>query len=75
VLNEAWKLQDAKARSGRPQRISRRGKDAVILVRIEEYEAATEPEESLAAFFARSPHRDVELHLERSEDTSRDIVL
>lgn len=81
---ESWKLQDAKARlsylvdqalSGHPQRISRRGKDAVVLMRIEDYEAAIKPKESLVEFFARSPHRDLQIETTRIDDLGRDIVL
>lgn len=78
-----WTLQDAKARfselvakalTGEPQRVTRRGEDAVVIVRAIDYDELTEPEESLADFFARSPHREIELDVSRSTDTSRDIV-
>ena len=81
----SWNLQDAKARLselvdrclvGEPQVILRRGKPAVVVVPFSEYER--KPRESLLSFFQRSPLRDVDLKIERSEetiDTLRDIEL
>lgn len=82
ALGISWKLQDAKARlselvdlavEGRPQRISRRGKDAVVVIRIEDFEPRPKPRESIVEFFARSPHREVDLTVARSGDTGRDV--
>jgi prevent-host-death family protein len=79
-----WTLQDAKARfsalvgealSGVPQRVTRHGKDAVVVVRASDYDRLTRPKESLVEFFARSPHRDVKLRIVRSKDLARDIDL
>lgn len=79
-----WQLQEAKARlsevveralKGTPQRITRRGRDAVIVIAAKAYEAHTRPRESLVDFFARSPHRDVDLHVERSRDVGRTVEL
>ena len=35
----------------------------------------TEPDESLAEFFARSPHRDIDIDVKRSRDVARDVEL
>jgi prevent-host-death family protein len=80
----SWKLQDAKARlselieramQGHPQRISRRGKDAVVVIRVTDFEAATKPKESLVEFFAQSPHRDIEVAVTRRKDVGREVSL
>ena len=77
-----WTLQDAKARfsalvtealHGVPQRVSRHGKDAVVVVRASDYDELTRPRERLSAFFARSPHRDLDLDVDRSRDLARDV--
>jgi len=74
----SWNLQDAKARLselvdraiiGEPQVILRRGEPAVVIMPYAEYERSKRPRESLLSFFQRSPLRDVDLDLERSEET------
>ena len=83
-MNHVWALQDAKnkfselvdtvLRSG-PQMVTRRGKEAVVVVPAGAYRALTKPRGSLAAFFARSPLRGVALDLSRSRDTGREVAL
>ena len=80
-----WQLQTAKARFSEvferartegPQRVTRRGKEAVIIVPAEQFEKMTEPakpKESLLEFFRNSPFVGLELKFERSKDTGRDI--
>ncbi len=77
-----WKLQDAKARlselvdralAGKPQRIMRRGHDAVVVLRVSDYEEATRPRKSLIEFFAASPHREILLDVERNSSLGRDV--
>ena len=79
-----WTLQDAKAHfsrlvndalKGHPQRVTRRGEDAVVVVSASEYDRLTQPEESLIAFFARSPHRDIDIEIDRTRDYARDVAL
>jgi antitoxin Phd len=79
-----WKLEDAKnqfsrvvreALAGKPQRVTRGGRDAVVVVAAEEYERLTRPALSLVEFLSRSPLADVELDLERPRDFGRAIDL
>ncbi len=79
-----WQLQEAKnrlsrvveeARRGRPQTITLRGEPAAVVVSFEQYQALTRPASSLAEFFRSSPLHGVELVLERSRDTGREIEL
>lgn len=79
-----WTLQDAKARfselvsqamDGKPQRVTRRGDDAVVIVRASDYDELVAPKESLVEFFARSPHRDVDIEPVRSREFVRDVDL
>ncbi len=79
-----WKLEDAKnqfsrvvreALAGRPQRVTRGGRDAVVVVAAEEYARLTQPERGLIDFLDASPLAHVELDLERPRDTGRDVDL
>jgi antitoxin Phd len=84
---ETWQVQTAKARfsevfrrarSEGPQRITRQGKDGVVMIAEEQYEQlvgrAHQPT-SLVKFFRESPLVGVELDLERDRTTERDIDL
>lgn len=79
-----WKLEDAKARfsevvrrarSEGPQRVSVRGKDAVVVIAAEDLEAlvAAPPPTPLVAFL-EGLHVDA-LDLTREPDQGRDLVL
>lgn len=79
-----WKLQDAKARfsevvrrarSEGPQRVSVRGKDAVVIIAAEDLErlVAAPPSTPLVAFL-EGLHVDG-LDLTREPDAGRDLVL
>jgi antitoxin Phd len=79
-----WKLEDAKnqfsrvvreALAGKPQRVTRGGRDAVVVVAAEEYERLARPALGLVEFLSRSPLADVELDLERPRDLGREIDL
>jgi len=79
-----WKLEDAKnqfskvvrkALAGKPQRVTRGGRDAVVVVAAEEYDRLTRPAVGLVEFLTRSPLADIDLDLERSRDVGRDIDL
>lgn len=82
-----WQLQDAKARfsevfrlardSG-PQRVTRHGREAVVVVCAEEFarlSGADARKGSLAEFFAASPLRGSGIELERPRDFGRDLSL
>lgn len=81
-----WQVQDARARfstlieeamAGRPQRISRRGKDVAVVIGAADYERLTKPRESIVDFFRHSPLAEAmaegELDLERTPDPIRDL--
>jgi prevent-host-death family protein len=87
VPGAAWQIQSAKARfsevfrrarSEGPQRITRQGKDGVVMVAEEQYEqlvGKSHQPKSLVQFFRDSPLVGVELDLDRDQDTGRDIEL
>jgi prevent-host-death family protein len=82
-----WQVQTAKARFSElfrlartegPQRITRQGKEGVVMISEEQYErltAKSRQPKSLVQFFRESPLVGVELDLEREQDSGRDIDL
>ena len=86
--NTDWPLAEAKARFSEvfrkameegPQRVTRGGKDSVVLVRAEDYEAleALQAQPSdLVEFFAQSPLAGLDLDFEREPDSDeREVAL
>jgi antitoxin Phd len=85
---DTWPVQVARAqfarlideaRSGRPQRIRRRGKDVVVVLAAEDFDRLTAPRDSLVDFFRNSPLAEAmaagEIDLERDRDEVRDLDL
>jgi prevent-host-death family protein len=81
---DRWQLQDAKAElstlvqaalDGRPQCITRRGKDAVVVVSYEAFCEATRPKGSLVDFFLNSPLAGSDIEFERNRAPARDDVI
>jgi len=82
-----WKLQDAKAQFSElcrraqaqgPQRVTRHGKDVVVVLSAEEYDRLSSPggpEESVFDFFRRSPLVGSGVKLERKKDLPRVVKL
>ena len=82
-----WQLQTAKAkfsevfrlaRTEGPQRITRQGKEGVVMIADEQYDRLTirsHQPKNIVQFFRESPLFGVELDLERNKDTGRDIEL
>jgi len=82
-----WQVQTAKARFSEvfrmartegPQRITRQGKEGVVMISDEHYQRLTakaHQPKSLLQFFRESPLVGVKLDLERDKDTGRDIAL
>jgi antitoxin Phd len=84
---QSWQLQTAKARFSEvfrlarregPQIITRQGKEAVVLLPLEQYDqlvGRSKQPKSLVQFFRESPLVGLKLDLERDKDTGRDIDL
>ncbi len=85
--SHSWQLQTAKARFSEvfrkaqtegPQRITRQGKEGVVMISDEQYNrlvAKSRQPKSIVKFFRESPLVGVELDLERDKDYGRDIEL
>lgn len=85
-MKNAWALQDAKNKFSEvvgqaiakgPQFVSRHGKDAVVIVSIEDFKKMKRPKpnDNLVAFLRRSPLKGAHLDLERKPEYSRKIKL
>jgi prevent-host-death family protein len=79
-----WKLQDAKNRFSEvvqkalkagPQIVTLRGRETAVILSVEEYHRLVRPKTGLVEFLRSSPLADVELDLERDQDTGREIDL
>lgn len=80
----SWQIQQAKqrlsevirhAKTDGPQQLTDRGEPSAWILSDEDYMKLVKPKESIVSFFQRSPHRDVELKVERRKDFPRDIAL
>ncbi len=80
---QRWQLQSAKnklsevvdsAQRG-PQVITRRGVDTAVVVSMDAWRRLHRPATGLFEFFRNSPLVGVELDLERSRETDRDVEL
>lgn len=84
---ESWQIQSAKARFSEvfrrartegPQRITRQGKESVMMVAEEQYDrlvGKSHQPKNLVQFFRQSPLVGVDLDLERDRDPGRDTDL
>jgi antitoxin Phd len=82
-----WQLQTAKAQFSElfrraqaegPQYVTRQGKDAVVVVKAEEFErlqARSSQPGSLVRFFSESPLAQADLDFERTRDYGRKVEL
>jgi prevent-host-death family protein len=86
-IHKEWQLQEAKARfsevfrlareSG-PQRVTKHGRAAVVVLPAEEYERLSRPvapQGSLVEFFANSPLAGSGIQLDRERDFGRTVDL
>ena len=84
-----WKLEDAKNRfsevvrlalADEPQRVTRNGRDAVVVISAAEYERLAAPPQNLFEFLQASPlakaiaEEGIDFKIERSQEVPRDIV-
>ncbi len=87
AAGESWQIQSAKARFSEvfrrartegPQRITRQGKEGVVMVAEEQYDrlvGKSHQPKNLVQFFRQSPLVGVDLDLERDRDPGRDTDL
>lgn len=84
MIENHWQLQDAKnkfsnlvdkAQHNGPQVVTKHGKDAVVVLSIDEYKKLIKPKTNLIKFFQSSPLAKEALDFTRSKETPRDIEL
>jgi antitoxin Phd len=84
MIENHWQLQDAKnkfsnlvekAQHTGPQIVTKHGKDAVVVISIDEYKKLIKPKTNLVKFFQSSPLANGELSLTRNKEIPRDIEL
>lgn len=81
---DTWSLAEAKAKFSEvverathegPQRVTKNGRDAVVVISAEEWARKAQRKGSLAEFFHNSPLRGSGINLERDKTPPRDIEL
>ena len=84
MLENQWQLQDAKnkfsslvekAQRKGPQIVTKHGREAVVVLSINEYKKLIKPKKSLVQFLQSSPLAGAELDLSRTKELPRDIEL
>jgi antitoxin Phd len=84
MIENHWQLQDAKnkfsnlvkkAQHTGPQIVTKHGKDAVVVISIDEYKKLIKPKTNLVKIFQSSPLANAELSLTRNKEIPRDIEL
>ncbi len=84
MFENHWQLQDAKnkfsnlveqAQHKCPQIVTKHGKEAVVIISIEEYKKLVKPKTNLVKFFQKSPLAKYDFGLKRNTDIPRDIEL
>lgn len=84
MIENYWQLQDAKnkfsnlveiVQSKGPQIVTKHGKEAVVVISINEYKRLTKPEKNIVQFFKDSPLAEEDINFSRSKEIPRDIDL
>jgi antitoxin Phd len=81
-----WRLSEVRARfdelfdlarTSGPQTVTRKGKEAVVIIAAEEYVRLTnrKPSQTLVDFFAQSPLAKADVDLQRTPDYGRELKL
>jgi len=84
MITNTWQLQEAKnkfsslvekAQRNGPQVVTKHGKEAVVVLSIDDYKKLTKPEEDLFVFLQNSPLSETELNITRNKDVPRDVEI
>jgi len=83
-MNNIWQLQEAKSKFSElvdramaqgTQIVTRRGKNAVVVMPFEEYKRLTEKKESFSDFLLASPLAGSEIQVDRDKSIPRSIEI
>ena len=81
---DRWQAQEAKnkfsevarrAKGQGPQMVTKRGKDNVVIMSVEDYRKLQRPETGLVDFLRNSPLAEVDVDLKRDKDTGREYTV
>ena len=84
MMKNTWQLQEAKnkfsnlvdkAQRNGPQVVTKRGKEAVVVISFDDYKTLTKPETNLFMFLQNSPLVDIGLKITRDKEFSRDVEI
>jgi antitoxin Phd len=84
IMGQIWQLQEAKnkfsklvekAISEGPQFVTKHGKEAVVVLSVEDYERIAKPKSNLFHFIQSSPLSKISIDIERDKSVSRDFEL
>jgi len=84
MMRNTWQLQEAKnkfsnlvekAQHDGPQVVTKRGKEAVVVLSFDDYKKLTKPETNLFMFLQNSPLADIELKITRDKKLPRDVEI
>jgi len=82
--DSVWQLQEAKQRlselvrraeSEGPQQITKGGVESAWVLSAKDYHKISKPKQGIVEFFQKSPHRDLEIPIQRKKDLPRKIDL
>ncbi len=83
-MSHAWQLQEAKnkfsnlvdrAQQEGPQVVTRHGKEAVVVLSVEDYKKLAKPKLNLFKFMQKSPLGGKNIDLERDKTPPRDVAI
>ncbi len=84
MIENHWQLQEAKnkfsnvvdkAQKNGPQVVTKHGKEAVVVISVEEYNRLIKPKTNLVKFFQNSPLASEEVLFERKDELPRSVEL
>jgi len=83
-MEHTWQLQEAKNKFSKlvekaqhegPQFVTKRGKESVVVLSVEEYKKIIKPKSNLFQFIRTSPLSETLINSERDKSLGRDIEL
>jgi len=83
-MKNTWQLQEAKAKFSEvineaiqhgPQIITKHGVETALLISVDDYKKVNKKDLKISQFFQNSPIANIDLDLNRSQDTPREVKL
>lgn len=83
-MNRTWQLQEAKNRFSSlveraqhegPQIVTKHGKEAVVVLSVDDYKKMTRPKTNLFEFMQKSPLSGIDIDVSRDKKAPRDVEM